>query len=576
MERIATPPAIIILSVSGLNTARRILERYPGAQIHGFSERVGSFVDVRFDLLSSHLCQLYTLAVPIIVLFSTGIVIRCLSSVITSNRIEPPVLSVAEDGSAIVPLLGGLTGVNMIAREIGEILNIHPAITTSGELRFGTCLLNPPEGYRLNNLAYGKRFLSDLLSGISTRIEGNAKWLNDMKLPFDENASHSIRITPYISDDTINVLVIHPISIVIAVATNDISSATSLTDHIYDLLKLYNLATQALAVIIAEKSYLTDSALINASKSIGVPLRFVDINTSSADINIDALMLLKAAIHVPYLIQYSSSQLACAITSQPIDLSKIGRARSSLTVVGLGPGNIKWLTPAARIALSAATDIIGYTAYVKMAGPFRVDQKVHCTDNRKEIQRAYNAFKLAAAGQQVVVVSSGDAGVFAMAAAVLEVLDRKRDPNWEAIELRIEPGVSAAFATAALAGAPLGNDFCIISLSDNLKPWSVINKRLQHAVNADLVIALYNPISSARPWQLECALDTIRKYRGANTIIILGRQIGRLGETLIYTTLGSIRLDQVDMRTTVIVGSTTTRHFRIAGRDWVYTPRWCR
>ena len=193
------------------------------------------------------------------------------------------------------------------------------------------------------------------------------------------------------------------------------------------------------------------------------------------------------------------------------------------------------------------------------------------------MQRARHAFELASTGRNVVVVSSGDPGVFAMAAAVLEALDQARDnAQRNAVELSVVPGVSAALATAARAGAPLGHDFCMLSLSDNLKPWAVIEARLQHAAQADLVMAFYNPVSRARPWQLDRALDIVREHRTGATTVVLGRNIGRPGETLTTTTLENLRSDQVDMRTMVIVGSSTTRSFpRNDGNgDWVYTPRW--
>jgi cobalt-precorrin 5A hydrolase / precorrin-3B C17-methyltransferase len=212
-----------------------------------------------------------------------------------------------------------------------------------------------------------------------------------------------------------------------------------------------------------------------------------------------------------------------------------------------------------------------------MAGPFRPGQRVHGTDNREEMQRARHAFELASEGRNVVVVSSGDPGVFAMAAAVLEALDESRDrqPAWTTVELAIVPGVSAALATAARAGAPLGHDFCMLSLSDNLKPWTIIETRLRHAAQADLVMAFYNPVSRARPWQLDRALDIVREYRLGSTKVVLGRDIGRPGESLITTTLEQLRSDQVDMRTMVIVGSSSTRGFpRDAHSEWVYTPRW--
>jgi cobalt-precorrin 5A hydrolase/precorrin-3B C17-methyltransferase len=233
------------------------------------------------------------------------------------------------------------------------------------------------------------------------------------------------------------------------------------------------------------------------------------------------------------------------------------------------------MVPAVKAELARANDVLGYETYVRMAGPFRDDQVLHCTDNREEMQRARHAFELAAQGRSVVVVSSGDPGVFAMAAAVLEALHESSEPNWHSVDLEILPGVSASLATAAQAGAPLGHDFCVMSLSDNLKPWAIIEKRLDLASQADLALAFYNPISRSRPWQLGRALEIVAQHRTAETPVVLGRDIGRPGQTLRVITLGQLTPDQVDMRTMVLIGSSTTCTFpRAEGGQWVYTPRW--
>ncbi|WP_274605659.1 precorrin-3B C(17)-methyltransferase [Allochromatium vinosum] len=251
--------------------------------------------------------------------------------------------------------------------------------------------------------------------------------------------------------------------------------------------------------------------------------------------------------------------------------SKPGR----LAVIGLGPGSAELMAPAVREELNRAQDIVGYTTYVELAGPFRPDQRLLDSDNRQELERARLAFELAAQGRHVVVVSSGDPGVFAMAAAVFEALEQSQDPVWHAVDLAILPGISAAQAAAARAGAPLGHDFCVISLSDNLKPWSIIEHRLRQAAQADLVMALYNPRSKARPDQFAQALAVLRETRASETPVVLGRDIGRPDESLTVTTLGAIRPEQVDMRTVVIVGSSLTRRLaRQDGGEWVYTPRW--
>jgi len=572
-----TPPAIVILGAGALDTARRIQARYPGAVVHGLASRVEA--DVPFDELGAHLRELYARGLPIVALCAAGIVIRCVAPALADKGVEPPVLAVAEDGSAVVPLLGGLTGVNVIAREIAECLGVAPAITTSGELRFGACVLNPPDGYALADLQQGKRFVSDLLAGAATRIDGAAPWLDDVALPRDDAAAHAIRVTPDAWRGARDELVIHPRSVVVGIAARGVraDASPSLAGRIDALLDTHGLARLALAALVAPASLLGDARVEAAARTLEVPLRFADVDGDEGDEDADAAALLGATLRVAHTLRATSDGLACAVATQPIDPATLGRARGRLTVLGLGPGDAAWLTPAARTALAQATDILGYTTYVTMAGPFRADQRVHGTDNREEMQRARHAFELAAEGRRVAVVSSGDPGVFAMAAAVLEALDEARDPRWAAVELRVEPGVSASLATAAQAGAPLGHDFCAISLSDNLKPWDVIETRLRHAAQADLVMAFYNPISRARPWQLDRALDAVRAHRAADTVVVLGRDIGRPGATLTTTTLGALRSDQVDMRTMVIVGSSTTRRFAIGdGREWVYTPRWYR
>lgn len=576
MARMTTPPAIVILGAGALDTARRIQARYPGALVHGLASRVAA--DVPFDDLGVHLRELYARGLPIVALCAAGIVIRCLAPALADKGIEPPVLAVAEDGSAVVPLLGGLTGVNVIAREIAACVGVAPAITTSGELRFGACVLNPPEGYALADLAQGKRFVSDLLAGASTRIDGAAPWLDDVALPRDDAAAHAIRVTPDAWRGTRDELVIHPRSVVAGVDAQAIHGDEALAARIDAALDAHGLARLALAAIVAPASVIGDAVLEDAARTLDVPLRFVDVDSEGNDEAIaDAAALLGRALRVAHTLRATANGIACAVASHPVDPATLGRARGRLTVLGLGPGGAAWLTPAARAALAQASDILGYTTYVNMAGPFRADQRVHGTDNREEMQRARHAFELAADGRRVAVVSSGDPGVFAMAAAVLEALDEARDPRWAAVDLRVEPGISASLATAAQAGAPLGHDFCAISLSDNLKPWDVIETRLRHAAQADLVMAFYNPISRARPWQLDRALDVVRAHRAAETVVVLGRDIGRPGATLTTTTLGALRSDQVDMRTMVIVGSSTTRRFAIGNaREWVYTPRWYR
>lgn len=243
-----------------------------------------------------------------------------------------------------------------------------------------------------------------------------------------------------------------------------------------------------------------------------------------------------------------------------------------LIIVGLGPGPKDWVTPAATEAISGADVVLGYAPYVNRLTP-RPGQIFEASDNREELARAERALAAAAGGQRVAVVSGGDPGVFAMAAAVYEAIE-KNPTSARGVEIRVEPGVTAMLAAAARIGAPLGHDFCAISLSDNLKPWTTIEKRLRLAAEADLVIALYNPASKARPEQIRNAFDILRTVLPDETIVVFARAVGRPDEDIDVTTLARAADMLCDMRTLVIVGSQATRKVQCAdGREWVYTPR---
>jgi precorrin-3B C17-methyltransferase len=240
----------------------------------------------------------------------------------------------------------------------------------------------------------------------------------------------------------------------------------------------------------------------------------------------------------------------------------------SLVVVGTGPGRAELMTPATAAAVARATDLVGYGPYLDRIPSTRPDQCRHASDNRVELDRARHALSLAAAGRHVAVVSGGDPGVFAMAAAVFEAVEAG-DPVWRTLDIRVEPGVTAMLAAAAEVGAPLGGDFCAISLSDNLKAWTTIERRLAAAAEADFVIALYNPASKARPHQLGDALELLRSKKKAETPVLFIRAAGTTDTKVVATTLGDADASVADMRTLVIIGASTTRQ---VGR-WIYTPR---
>lgn len=243
-----------------------------------------------------------------------------------------------------------------------------------------------------------------------------------------------------------------------------------------------------------------------------------------------------------------------------------------LTVVGLGPGNFNQITPEALAAVAEAEDFFGYIPYLDRL-TLREDQRRHASDNREEISRAEAALTIAAAGGKVCVVSGGDPGVFAMAAAVCEAIENG-PAEWRDIDFSVVPGVTAMLAVAAKAGAPLGHDFCAISLSDNLKPWSLIEKRLIAAAEAGFVMAFYNPVSKARPHQLATAFDVLRAHLPGTVPVIFGRAAGRADERMRVVPLLEASSDMADMATCIIVGSTETRIIEREDRQpIVYSPR---
>ncbi|MEV0702356.1 precorrin-2 C(20)-methyltransferase [Saccharopolyspora sp. NPDC050389] len=265
----------------------------------------------------------------------------------------------------------------------------------------------------------------------------------------------------------------------------------------------------------------------------------------------------------------ANSDVAVHATSATSAIAAAGGAeRGEVVVVGLGPGGREWVTPEAQAELAAADDLVGYAPYLARI-PDNPRQRKHASDNRVEAERAEFALELARRGSRVAVVSSGDPGVFAMASAVLEVAAERSD-----VPVRILPGMTAAQAVASRVGAPLGHDFCVLSLSDRLKPWEVIVERLRAAAAADLVMAIYNPASRSRTWQVAAARDAVLEHRSPDTPVVIGRDVGGPAESIKVVHLADLDPSDVDMRCLLLIGSSTTRIVGGAdGRDVVFTPR---
>lgn len=243
-----------------------------------------------------------------------------------------------------------------------------------------------------------------------------------------------------------------------------------------------------------------------------------------------------------------------------------------LRIVGLGPGAVAWVTPEVSEMIAAASDLVGYAPYLDRL-PVREGQVRHPSGNRVEMDRARHALGLAMDGRSVALVSGGDPGIFAMAAAVFEAIEQG-EPSWRTIDIAVCPGISAMQAAAARIGAPLGADFCAISLSDNRKPWSLVERRLAAAAAGDFVLALYNPASAARPDQIHEAFAVLRRHQAGSTPVVFASAIGRPDERVEVTTLADADPGRADMSTLVFVGSSATRVIeRVGARPFIYSPR---
>jgi cobalt-precorrin 5A hydrolase/precorrin-3B C17-methyltransferase len=607
-------PAVVVLGQNSLAVARQIIQVLPTATLYGLANRTTG-VDFSFNNFGDTVRGLFIQRTPLIGICAAGILIRTLAPLLSDKQQEPPVLAVAEDGSAVVPLLGGLSGVNEIARHIAQALGVNPAITTTGDLRFHTTLLSPPPGYKLANPEAGKKFISDLLAGSQVRLEGTAPWLTNSQLPIHPDGELTIQITersikgqgaggrergemtpdsggakglsppllfsgsrsgaepsPLLPAPTSNCLIYHPTTIAIGMG-----DTTPPEGEIRQLLGETELSPASVAGIFAPLSLAASPEIHTLSRNLGVPARFFP-TTQLANLLSQGYTLAQAvaltATGVSGELISPSSPVAIALAPQPIDPTTIGQPRGRLAIIGTGPGGWQWMSPQVKEILHGATDLVGYKTYLDLIGVLGDGKQRHESDNRQETGRAMLALDLAAEGRYVAVVSSGDPGIYAMAAAVFEVLEQHGKPEWHTIEIQVAPGISAMQAAAAAIGAPLGHDFCAISLSDILKPWAMIEQRIAAAAEADFVIAFYNPVSQERTWQLAQARDILLRYRAPHTPVVVARNLGRPGQMVRVICLDQLIPDVADMRTVILVGSSQTRQFpRQDGGVWVYTPR---
>ncbi len=586
-------PVVVALGARGMATARRAAAALEGARIHAPAGRAGcDGADARFDAPAGALAALFRAGTPIVGVCAAGILIRALAPLLADKTAEPPVVAVSDDGAFAVPLLGGHRGGNRLAARLAAALGGSAAITTAGDVRFGAALDEPPPGWTLANPGDARAFMAELLAGARIRCADPPPWLAKTALPFAENGALEIAVAERCAAPGPRRLVYIPRRLALGVGCErgaPPEAAVALAESV-----LAEAGADAAAVACAVSLDLkSDEPAVHAvAERLGAPARFFPAARLEAEtprlaspsravfravgchgVAEAAALAAAGAGGALAVAKRVAGRVTAALARAPgvIDARAVGAPRGRLAIVGLGPGAAAWRTPEADAALAGADDVVGYAGYLDLLGPPPPGQRRHPFPIGAEEARARRALDLAAGGRAAALVSSGDPGVYAMASLVFECLDREDRADWRRIAIAVAPGISALQAAAARAGAPLGHDFCAISLSDLLTPWDAIEKRLRAAADADFVVALYNPASARRRGGLERARDILLSARAPETPVVLARNLGRGGETVRRAALGALRADDADMLTLVLVGARSTR--LAAGTEWLYTPR---
>lgn len=591
-------PVILVLGPGGLVVAGKLRRRWRGAEVHGLARRVAAgAVDRRVDDVAGHIRSLFRKGIPLVALCATGIVVRALAPLLDDKTREPPVVAMSEDGAVAVPVLGGHHGANDLAREAAAATGGVAAVTTAGDRRFALALDAPPPGWRLGNAGAVKPVMAALLAkkpvalAIDDALDPElADWLHRGGAPFGSQGHWRVAVTARDAQGR-RCLALHPPVLALGVGCERDTAPRELEALVRRTLADAGLSPHAVALVCSIDLKADEAAVHALAAWLGVPARFFpaarlererrrlaspsDIvfrETGCHGVAEGAALAAVGRRGTLVVAKRKSRRATCAVALSPaaLDAQRIGRPRGRLYVVGIGPGSAATRTPAANRALAESGHIVGYRLYLELLGDAVAGKRLHRGTLGAEEDRVRQALDLAGAGETVALVSSGDAGIYALATLVFELVEREGRADWHRVAIEVVPGVSALQTAAARAGAPLGHDFCAVSLSDLLTPWATIERRLRAAARGDFVVALFNPASERRRHQLARAREILLRERPANTPVVVARALDREGERVSVTTLRDFDPGSVDMLTLVLIGSSNTR-LGAGGR--VYTPR---
>ena len=585
----APAPAILCLNRAGEATAHAIAKLL-GAPVHGREGRV-DVADVFFPNALDHARTLFATGTPVIGVCASGILIRAVAPLLADKTAEPPVLSVSDDGAVVVPLLGGHRGANRLASQIAEAFQAVAAVTTAGDVALGVALDAPPAGYVLANPEGARDAMAQLLTGGGAQVSGDAPWLSD--LPKGDAVRIHCGISPAEAD-----LVFHPQNLTLGVGCARNCAADELIDLVVTTLAQAGVAAGAVKAIYTLDLKADEPAVHALSRALGLPVRVFDAAALEAETprlaNPSEVVFAEVGCHgvseaaalagaggqsALHVEKVKTANATCALAVAPEPITELrGRARGKLSIIGIGPGQHSWRTPEASKLVQEAEELVGYGLYIDLLGPLAYGKTRSDFPLGGEEDRCRYALERAGEGRNVALICSGDAGIYAMGALVFELLDRGPDEMGVSdaarrIEVVSAPGVSALQGAAARAGAPLGHDFCAISLSDLLTPREDIVKRLHAAAEGDFVIAFYNPVSKRRRTLLAEAREILLQHRPAETPVMLASSLGRPEEHIRYRKLSELDVDEVDMLTVVLVGSSHSKLAKLGEGPRMYTPR---
>ncbi len=589
----AVKPVVLALSRSGEDTAHRVAGVL-GAPVHGREGRVER-ADAFFPNALDHARDLFAAGVPVVGVCASGILIRAVAPLLADKTTEPPVISVSDDGAVVVPLLGGHRGANRLAAQISQSLGAVAAVTTAGDVALGVALDAPPAGWRLVNRDDAKGAMAALLSGGGADVRGDAPWLADLP------KGDAVRLTCGMArQDDLGPTHVQfaPQRLTLGVGCARNCPPEDLAALVRDVLGEAGVAPAAVHSVNTITLKADEPAIIALADDLAVPLRLFEADALEAEtprlVNpsevvfaevgahgvAEAAALAQAGPAGEFLVtKRKTANATCALVIAPEPLVALrGRARGRLSVVGIGPGQAAWRTPEVSRLVAEADELVGYGLYIDLLGPLAVGKDRSEYPLGGEEDRCRYALEQAGEGKNVALVCSGDAGIYAMGALVFELLDRGPDQMGVSdaarrVEVVCSPGVSALQGAAARAGAPLGHDFCAISLSDLLTPREDILKRLRAAAEGDFVIAFYNPVSMRRRTLLAEARDILLKHRPGATPVMLASSLGRPEEHVRYRRLDELQVDEVDMLTVVLVGSSHSQLAQLGEGPRMYTPR---